>query len=156
MNNLAYFPFQLEGIRWLREHPRALLSDDTGVGKTAQALGYSDSTPEIRKCLVICPATLKLNWRNEARLWLKRKLDLLGIVNYERCRKESTKREIMAENWDLVILDECHRCKNRKSQITKAILGIRGDEPGIITPARRRLFISATPLLNRPPEFWTI
>jgi SWI/SNF-related matrix-associated actin-dependent regulator 1 of chromatin subfamily A len=151
-----HFPFQLEGIRWLREHPRALLSDDCGLGKGVQALGYIDSTPEIRRVLVICPATLKLNWLAEARRWLRRKLDCFGIVNYERCRKEVTKREIMAENWDLIILDECHRCKNRKSQITKAILGIRGEQPGIITPARRRLFISATPILNRPAEFWTI
>jgi len=152
---LDYFPFQLEGIRWLREHPRALLADETGTGKTCQALGLINVEHSIRKVLVICPATLKLNWLAEAKLWLRRKLDCLGIVNYERCRKEVTKREIMAENWDLVILDECHRCKNRKSSQSKAILGEK-DKPGIITPIRRRIFISATPILNRPAEFWTI
>jgi SWI/SNF-related matrix-associated actin-dependent regulator 1 of chromatin subfamily A len=52
-----------------------------------------------------------------------------------------------------LIVDECHMIKNPKAQRTHAILGSR-DESGI--KAQRRVFLTGTPILNRPTELWTL
>lgn len=66
----AYLPFQKAGIALASSRPSTLIADSMGLGKTVQALGVCNVLPTIRTVLVVCPATLKLNWRNEARAWL--------------------------------------------------------------------------------------
>ena len=66
----AYMPFQRAGIAFASERPAALLADQMGIGKTIQALGVMNRLPEIRTAIVVCPATIKINWRNEAKKWL--------------------------------------------------------------------------------------
>jgi SWI/SNF-related matrix-associated actin-dependent regulator 1 of chromatin subfamily A len=73
------------------------------------------------------------------------------ITNYEQVNKY--RQQIDSRVWDLLIIDECHMIKNPKAQRTHAILGSR-DEPGI--KARRRVFLTGTPILNRPTELWTL
>jgi SWI/SNF-related matrix-associated actin-dependent regulator 1 of chromatin subfamily A len=60
------YPFQREGVIWLRERERALLSDDMGIGKSAQAL-FSHSKG--RPMLVVCPASVRGVWAMEAAIW---------------------------------------------------------------------------------------
>jgi superfamily II DNA or RNA helicase len=60
------YPFQVVGVNWMAKRKKALLADEMGLGKTIQAL---ISIPAHGKALVVCPATLKLNWRNEASVW---------------------------------------------------------------------------------------
>ena len=60
------YPYQTDGVEFLALHDRALLADDMGVGKTIQALV---ALPNAQKVLVICPAAVKYNWRNETRMW---------------------------------------------------------------------------------------
>lgn len=62
----SLFPFQKIGVRFLSLKDRALLGDDMGVGKTIQALV---AVPDMSRCLVICPASVKYNWRDEASIW---------------------------------------------------------------------------------------
>ena len=64
---VTYFPFQKAGISFCADRPAVLLGDAMGLGKTYQALGMLNMKPDIHTVLVVCPATLKLNWRNEAR-----------------------------------------------------------------------------------------
>lgn len=62
----SLYPFQKEGIAWLSRRDRAVLGDEMGLGKTVQillALGKED------RVIVVCPNSLKLNWRDEANLW---------------------------------------------------------------------------------------
>jgi SNF2-related domain len=46
-----------------------LLADETGLGKTVEAIGLINATQSIRKVLVVCPNTLKTNWCRELRRW---------------------------------------------------------------------------------------
>lgn len=60
-------PFQIDGCRWLiaRDRPRLLLCDEQGTGKSAQALRANMG----RALIVVCPASLRLNWRDQAARW---------------------------------------------------------------------------------------
>lgn len=63
-----YRPFQLEGIDFLTSRRSALLADEPGLGKTAQAIGAAVALGA-HTILVICPATIKLNWQREIKDW---------------------------------------------------------------------------------------
>jgi SWI/SNF-related matrix-associated actin-dependent regulator 1 of chromatin subfamily A len=65
-NGKRPFEFQIEGIKTLALHDRFFLADDMGLGKTLQAIV---ALPDNERVLVICPATLKYNWRDEIQLW---------------------------------------------------------------------------------------
>ena len=78
---LAYYPFQRAGIEFLETHPQALLADDPGCGKGIQITGLLNLRPEIRSVLIICPACMKLAWRQElvARQWSGRRLPAIAV-----------------------------------------------------------------------------
>ena len=63
--NLTYRPFQKAGINFVLENQNTLIGDDMGLGKTIQAIGVINSDVNIQKILIICPASLKLNWKIE-------------------------------------------------------------------------------------------
>src|SRR5437764_880224 len=65
------------------DHPNCLIADEMGLGKTVEAIGLSNSCPAIKKVLIVCPASLKLNWLRE---WLRwdTKSRSVGIVTGDR------------------------------------------------------------------------
>ena len=70
MNDLKTNPYQhqVKGIEFLLENNRAMLLDEMGLGKTFQALASAvrrKNMGEIKRCLIICPATLKRTWLRE-------------------------------------------------------------------------------------------
>ena len=69
---LTYLPFQRAGIVYALDHPSTLFADEMGLGKTIEALGVINADPTIESVLVVCPASLKLNWKREAERWLVR------------------------------------------------------------------------------------
>lgn len=109
--------------------------------------------------LVVCPNTLKLNWVRELGRWLTTGATVgvqyagqewvgaavdVVVVNYDILAKFP---QAAAAEWDLVVADECHFIKNGKAQRTKALLAI---------PAKHRLALTGTPILNRPMELVTV
>jgi SWI/SNF-related matrix-associated actin-dependent regulator 1 of chromatin subfamily A len=81
------------------------------------------------------------------------------ILNYDRLKK--FRAEIRQADWDLLIVDEAHFLKNGKSQRTREVLGgiKRNADREIVErvspiPAKRRLFLSGTPIVNKPKELW--
>ena len=68
-DGLDYLPFQRAGIKWMKERQHTLLGDEMGLGKTVQVLGLINLMKP-KHCLVVCPASLKLNWAHEAERWL--------------------------------------------------------------------------------------
>jgi len=168
---LEYLPFQRAGIAYAMARESTLLADTMGLGKTIQALGVINASPEIRTVLVIVPASLRINWRREAEKWLVREFRIhvvengnpipddaqIVICNYDRV-KGKVFDALMAREWDLLIVDEAHKVKSQKAQRTKRVLGVpprkKDDErkPGLVDRCKRKLFLTGTPLLNRPIE----
>lgn len=159
---LSYMPFQKAGIDFAMENRNTLIADEMGLGKTIQAIGVINSDLTIKKVLVICPASLKLNWEREMNRWLviPRKVAVVNgsfpdadvtIINYDILAKHSD--TIRTTNWDLLIVDECHYCKNQKAKRTQQVLGYKDVKP---IPAKRKIFLTGTPIVNRPIELWPI
>jgi SWI/SNF-related matrix-associated actin-dependent regulator 1 of chromatin subfamily A len=68
-DGLDYLPFQRAGIKYMSERQHILLGDEMGLGKTVQVLGLMN-LQKPKHVLVVCPASLKLNWEHEAHRWL--------------------------------------------------------------------------------------
>ena len=162
-DGLAYLPFQRAGIAYASAHSNCLIADEMGLGKTIQAVGVINADPGVKTVLVICPASLKINWQRELTRWLVRPTTIgianggalqaqdIVICNYDILKKH--REALRARAWDLVICDEAHYLKNPKTQRTTEVLG-KKEIPAI--PAKRRLFLTGTPIVNRPIELWPI
>lgn len=174
---LSYLPYQKAGIAYALPRKNTLFADEMGCGKTIEALGVINADPTIKSVLVFCPGTARINWLREAQKWLTRKFNFLVISEtgevpppeatfviaaYDKVtgkKGEIVRQGLMAREWDVLICDESHLLKNPKAQRTTSMLGSEGTKkvpgvPGIVEKAKRRLFLSGTPMLNRPVELW--
>lgn len=163
---LAYLPFQKAGIAYASQRPATLIADEMGLGKTIQAIGVINMDPEIKTALVICPASLKVNWHRELTKWLTRPFKIgivngewqawdIYIMNYDILKKWAD--FLRVAEFDLLICDEAHYLKNPKAQRTNQVLGKWDKDPEKIIPpirAKRKLFLTGTPIVNRPIELW--
>jgi superfamily II DNA or RNA helicase len=158
-------PYQMDGVAFAVGARRAVLADDMGLGKTIQGIGVAALLAReagIRKVLVICPATLKSQWRSE----IKRFSDfdsqvILGSASeragqyasdcfFTICNYEQVLRDIVTierVNWDLIILDEGQRIKNWEAKTSRVIKGLR---------SRFALVLSGTPLENRLEDLYSV
>ena len=167
-----YLPYQKAGIKIMATRANNLLADEMGLGKTIQALGLINLTPAIKRVLVICPASLKRNWKREAQKWLTRDLPIriieggkarwsadgaqFVIINYDILAKHA--KTLRMHEWDLMILDESHAIKNYKAARTRQIIGWTdryGAGSIVPIPASRKMFLTGTPVMNRPIELLT-
>ena len=156
---LSYLPYQKAGIAYAIKRSATLIGDEMGLGKTIQAIGVINATaPET--VLVVCPASLKINWKNEMTKWLVADRDIqivngggeqipanpdVIIINYDVLSKH--KDAINARTWDLVVMDEAHYIKNNNAARTKVAVGIK---------ANRKVVLTGTPITNRPIELQPI
>jgi len=157
--DLELLPFQSVGVKFVENAGgRALIADEMGLGKTIQALAYLRLHPEIRPALIVCPASLKLNWRNEAVKWLDVR-DKVSVINKEmECDKSvyiinydiliKYQSQLSAMKFKAIILDESSYVKNQKAKRTEATIEIAKDIPN-------RILLTGTPVLNRPKELFT-
>jgi SWI/SNF-related matrix-associated actin-dependent regulator 1 of chromatin subfamily A len=160
---LSYFPYQVEGIEFALQRNGVLLADEMGLGKSIQVIGIINALGyQINRILIVCPATMRLVWRDELFRWLVRRLSVgvagvdpvseqilarvhVLIVNYDRLQR--MERLVTTRQWDLAILDECHLVKNPDAKRSEVAFKIQ---------AARRLGLSGTPLPNRPIELYPI
>lgn len=164
---LEYMPFQRGGVAYSANRENTLNADDPGLGKTIQAIGHINLNEKIKSILVVCPATLRINWEREILKWTVRKFSgghvLSGtevpdtdivITSYDLLTR--AREKIRKRRWDLAIFDESHMLKNPDAKRTKAALGTEGKEPTLPIEAEQRLFLTGTPILNRPIELWPV
>jgi SWI/SNF-related matrix-associated actin-dependent regulator 1 of chromatin subfamily A len=165
---MDYLPFQRAGIAYALARPATLIGDEMGLGKTIQAIGLINARPDIRTVLIICPASLKLNWKRELEKWLvvKRSIGIAagkawpGACDIVICNFDIIANFlpiIHGRQWDLLVVDESHFLKNPKTKRTKLVLGAKTKTAPIpAIQATRRLFLTGTPICNRPVELWPL
>ena len=163
---LAYLPYQRAGIAYALGRKHTLIADDMGLGKTVEAIGVANATKP-GTVLIICPASLRLNWAREWRKWSVQDLKVqvltgqskfdptaqVVIVNYDVLKRFHV--ELRSRTWDLQITDEFHFLKNPKTLRSKQVYGKWNREPSkVVEPIRatQSLWLSGTPFTNRPIE----
>lgn len=158
-------PYQLDGIAFAVGAGRAILADDMGLGKTIQGIGAAAllrHEADISKTLVVCPASLKAQWRAEIHNFSDFDCQLIAgaastraeqydndcfitVCNYEQVLRDLAAIELV--QWDLIILDEGQRIKNWEAKTTNVI-------KSLCSPFA--LVLSGTPLENRIDELYSI
>ena len=153
------YPHQISGVKFVEDvGGRCIIADEMGLGKTIEAIMCLNLHPD-EKTLIICPATLKINWERELALWLdkERLIQVISgrkneaivgdiiIINYDILSAHKT--ALVASGVRLVIADESHYAKNQKSKRTKAMMEICKKVPHVI-------LLSGTPIKSRPAELW--
>lgn len=155
------FPYQFEGIGFLFPREKAILADEMGLGKTMQAISTVRMllrARQVRNVLLICPKPLVTNWVREFHLWApeipvtviegdatKRKWIWnqhscpVRIANYELLLRDSSFLENPDVHFDLVILDEAQRIKNRNSTTAEIVRSL---------PRTRSWALTGTPIEN--------
>lgn len=169
--------FQIKGIRWLESiNGIGLLADEMGLGKSCQAINYFSINSDLRPVLVICPASIKINWQLEIKKWSREESLLLSgkksnhvanypwyIINYDILAEEKKingKKVLLDTSWIYklasigirgIIVDECQFISNNSAIRSKAIVTLKK-----ILPNVKFIALSGTPIKNRPKEFFTI
>jgi len=158
-------PYQLDGIAFAAGSGRAILADDMGLGKTIQAIGAAEflaREAHIRRVLVVCPASVKSQWRNEIHRFCDRSVQLVvgaaaergeqyrgdaffTICNYEQVLRDLV--DIEQVPWDLIILDEGQRIKNWESKTANVVKRLK---------STFALVLSGTPLENRLDDLYSV
>ncbi len=140
------FPYQLDGIAFLYARHAAVLADEMGLGKTMQAITtirLLARRREVASVLLVCPKPLVTNWQREFALWApeiptvvirggpvrrrwmwQQQGAIVKIANYELLLRDGDYLTSDDVRFDLVVLDEAQRIKNRRSSthtVVKAI-----------------------------------
>jgi SWI/SNF-related matrix-associated actin-dependent regulator 1 of chromatin subfamily A len=163
-NHRAPMSHQKEAIEKLVRNKKFILADDMGLGKTTSTIIAALETGA-KKVLIVCPASLKINWQREIANYSDRTVYIAEgkkfsdehdfvIVNYDILKnfhdtKEKDKSEIMRINFDLVIMDEAHMISNPQAQRTK----IAND---IASKSNRVWLLSGTPMTSRPMNYYNL
>jgi SWI/SNF-related matrix-associated actin-dependent regulator 1 of chromatin subfamily A len=172
----TYLPYQKVVAEYARLHPATLVGDEPGCGKTIEALAVSNDDLTLRRILIVCPAFLKLNWKQEWLKWDTKGLSVgtvsgmkgefpatdVVIINYDLLK--SYRANLRTTAWDLLVVDEIHRLKSKRADRTREVFGgIKRDKDKKIIdrttpiPARRKLYMTGTPSLNgKPKELWPL
>jgi len=160
------YEFQRKGIRFLIEHPNALLGDEMGLGKSIQAIvsvRILFRLARITSALIVCPKSLVSDWENKLWEWapelatlrIEGSVDLrkqaweatipVKIVTYETLREDI---EVAREgSVDLCILDEAQKIKNKEAAISRSCKRIRN---------RWAWALSGTPLENKVEDLLSV
>ncbi len=150
-------------IETLLRNDRFILADDMGVGKTASAVVASIES-KVNKILVICPASLKINWEREIKLYTDKTTSIVEgkvwndadyvIINYDILKNfhDITNPEtstILNSKFDLCIIDEAHFTANNQAQRTK----ITND---IVKNIKKVWLLTGTPITSRPINYYNL
>jgi SWI/SNF-related matrix-associated actin-dependent regulator of chromatin subfamily A-like protein 1 len=170
-------PFQKLGIKWLEKvNGIGLLADEMGLGKSCQAITYLKINPDLRPALIICPASIKINWQLEIKKWSNEEsLILYGkkathiarypyyIINYDILAEEmkiDKKKVLKDTSWifklasmgiKAIIIDECQFITSNTAIRSKAVMTLKK-----ILPDAKFIALSGTPIKNRPKEFQVV
>jgi SNF2 family DNA or RNA helicase len=157
---LPLLPYQRAGVSYASNARRTFIADEMGLGKTLQAIATLEYVYDSYPAVVVCPATLVLNWKAEYNRFLPdvrvavvkdRKTfpdegtyDVV-VVGYSNI----TSWEKRLSNHNAYVFDESHYCKTPTAQRTKSAKKIAGSAP----KGAMILCLTGTPVTNRPAEY---
>jgi SNF2 family DNA or RNA helicase len=162
-------PHQSDGVSFLISKGRAILGDDMGLGKTRQAIVGMQIAAPAGMILVVCPASLKLNWRREIKMIdPAAKIEVLGvadgaqddprwvIVNYDLLARNADR--LRGIQWAGVMLDEAHFIKNNSQRTSHCLklLGVSNNAREAVIGPRQVYLLTGTPLTNRPRDLFNL
>lgn len=160
--------YQKEGFQWLSTmndlHFGGILADDMGLGKTIQIMSLLESN-EDHFSIIICPASLILNWLDEFNKFSSH-LKVTCVMGNAKERKEIIKNykefDVMITSYDyirkdyelykgiefdFIVLDEAQYIKNQKTKNAIAVKSLEG---------KQRFALTGTPIENSLAELWSI
>jgi SNF2 family DNA or RNA helicase len=163
------YAYQVQGIAFLMPRHAALLADEMGLGKTIQvivAVRLLLQAGLVRRALIVCPKPLVINWTRELRTWAPNlPFEVVGgdtdarraawrvsncpvkLVNYELLTRDVAEAADESVRFDLVVLDEAQRIKNRESKTAQAVRSLRRSRSWAMT---------GTPIENRTEDLVSI
>lgn len=171
---LEFDSYQRAGVEYALPRKSTLIGDAPGLGKTIQAIGLANFL-KCQKILIISPGFLKVHWVREFEKWKILPLEIdyvpdgkpaefghVVIINYELLKKH--RDHLRRVNWDLLVVDEVHKIKNKRADRTREIWGgiKRNGEGKIVervSPIRadKYVYLTGTPALNgKPKELWPL
>ena len=154
---------QKEAIEKLLAYDKFILADDMGLGKTTSTI-IAALESGVKKILIICPASLKLNWEREIKNYSDRPIYICEGKKYEEAdfvisnydiiknfhdTKEKKNSQILKSNFDLVIIDEAHYISNVQAQRTKLI-------NDITDKVKKIWLLTGTPITSRPINYYNL
>jgi SWI/SNF-related matrix-associated actin-dependent regulator 1 of chromatin subfamily A len=155
---------QKEAIEKLAGSRRFILADDMGLGKTTSTIIAALETGA-KKILIICPASLKINWEREIANYSDRSVFIAEgkkfstetdfvIINYDILKnfydtKDKENSLLTQCKFDLVILDEAHMISNPQAQRTKII-------NSFVKNVHRAWLLTGTPMTSRPMNYYNL
>jgi SNF2 family DNA or RNA helicase len=160
------FPYQKEGVEFILFRKAAINADEMGLGKTLQAVAAAVLKKKVfgfNKTLVVCPATLKSQWKKEIEKFTGEKALIPSgvpkqrevqyretnyfffIVNYETVLRDS--QAINRADFDFLILDEAQKIKNYETKTASAVKRLK---------AKHKLVLTGTPIENRLIDIYSI
>ena len=168
------WPFQKADIAYALQRRNTLVGDQPGLGKTPVGICFANEIGA-RRVLVICPASIRLQWVRRIREWTTMRWPYVvhpilqsrhgvhptaewTVVSYDLARTEAIGKALAKGQYDLLILDEAHYLKEITSGRTRSLFGggaVRHFSP-IADRAERVLALTGTPLPNRPREAYTL
>jgi SNF2 family DNA or RNA helicase len=160
------YPYQKEGIQFALFRKVAIIADEMGLGKTIQAIGTAILKKEIlgfSKTLIVCPASLKEQWRSEIEKFTDENAILVSGTPEERERQykddgyfffivnyETVLRDHQAMNkagFEILILDEAQRAKNYETLTASSLKRL---------DVKHKVVITGTPIENRLIDIFSI
>ncbi len=154
---------QKEAIKSLVENKKFILADDMGLGKTTSSIIAALETGA-KKILIICPASLKINWQREIENYSNRPTSIIEgkkwedgdfiIINYDIIKnfhdeKKKSDSVLLKTKFDLVIIDEAHYVQNKQAQRTKLI-------NDFVFNVERLWLLTGTPITSRPINYFNL
>ena len=155
---------QIEAVQKLVENKKYILADDMGLGKTTSTIVAALESGS-KKILIICPASLKINWQREIENYTDRSIYIsegknfsqehdFVIINYDIIKnfhnvKKKSDSQILGANFDLVVVDEAHYIKNGQAQRTKLI-------NDLVKKVDRLWLLTGTPMTSRPMDYFNL
>jgi len=156
--------YQHAGVEYAIQRTNRIIGDAPGVGKTAQGI-FLSNTLRANRTLVVCPASLRLNWEREIWRWstvdnvstypVMKAADGISteadytIISYDLLRNPAIFDAIMDLRWDHLILDEAHAIKDPKGNQRTRVICAPDALPSVVGSTT---LLSGTLLPNQPIE----